>query len=739
MTRVPSGPAVPLAAWTALTSWLVLLSWGRLVEESDGLPDKLLVAIVLVAASGVGLRRLGLEWPFTFCGQLLVATLVLQAQLGTGWLPTTSSLRSAVETVVRATSSAHDHAAPVAGDVPSIVPLLLVAGVLLHLVVDLVAVSLRRALAASLPLLAAWVLPVSVLGTATSWPHFALAAAAWLALLTADQRAERSRWGRSVSAPWLDTVQPGSAALVIGGVAVLAAVALPSVLPHRAALTLPGSGSGPGTTVSLKDPVADLQRNLTRGEDIDLLRVRVPAGAPAPAYVRLSVLDEFDGASWRVGSRSWPSANGTGSGDFPESPALDLPGQRVPWRVSVSNAFASDWLPTPRWTASLLAGPDWRFDSETLDVHRAGSQGTAAGETYAAVEYVPTITSRELLATDAQAPGLDGDFTSLPDQRPAWVHDLAVRVARGATTEYARAVALQEFFQRNFTYSTATAPGNGFAALGDFLNGSRSGYCEQFAASMALLARELDIPARVSVGFLRPEKHGSTSYEFSAHDLHAWPELWFRGVGWVGFEPTPTSRTGSLPSWSRPPRETTPSASASPTTTPSTAPRPERREPDANGASGGEDGVDWRVPATAGTAVLMVLGACLPLLLRRAQRRRRLGSSDVEQWWTELHASTVDLGIPWPRGASPRATAHGLAARFAGDHRASAADALDRLVLSVELARYAPEGEGTASAADVQTCVTALRANAGARDVRRARWWPRSVAGQGRLRSVESA
>ncbi len=730
---------MPLTAWTALASWLVLVSWDRLVEESDGLPDMLLVAIALVAAAGVGLRRLGLEWPFTFCGQLIVGFLVVQAQLGTGWLPTTSSLRSAVEAVVRATSSAHDHAAPVAGDVPSIVPLLLVAGVVLHRVVDLVAVSLRRALAASLPLLAAWVLPVSVLGTPSSWLHFAVAATAWLALLAADQRAERSRWGRAVSAPWLDTVQPGPATVVIGAVAVLAAVALPSVLPHRAALTLPGTGSGQGGTVSLKDPVADLQRNLTRGEDVDLLRVRVPAGSPAPAYVRLSVLDDFDGTSWRVGSRSWPSANGTGSGDFPSTPALDLPGQRVPWRVSVSNAFASDWLPTPRWTASLLAGPDWRYDSEALDVHRAGSQGTAAGESYAAVEYLPTITSEELLATDAGAPGLDGDFTRLPEQRPEWVHDLAVRVTRAATTDYARAVALQEFFQRNFTYSTATAPGNGFAALGDFLNGSRSGYCEQFAASMALLARELGIPARVSVGFLRPERRGSGTYEFSAHDLHAWPELWFRGVGWVGFEPTPTSRTGSLPTWSLPAREPGPSASASPSTTASTAPRPERREPDGGTTTSDAGGVDWRVPAAAGAVVLVAFGACLPLLLRRGQRRRRLGSDDVEEWWTELRASTIDLGTPWPRGASPRATARSLAARFAGDQRAAADDALARLVLSVELARYAPEGEGSATAADVQACVAALRANAAARDVRRARWWPRSVLGQGRLRRVESA
>ncbi|GGO87145.1 transglutaminase [Nocardioides phosphati] len=708
----------------------------------EGLPGKLLLAFVLVAAVGVGLRRLGLEWPFAFCGQLLTATVVLQAELGSRWVPTPSSLRTAVQSVIDALGSAHAHPAPVASDVTSIVPLLVVAGVALHLVVDLVAVSLRRPLAASLALLAAWVVPVSVLGTASAWPHFALAALAWLGLLAAEQRAERSRWGRPVDAPWFDAVRPGSAGVAIALVAVLAAVVLPAMLPQGTALTLPGAGPARDGTVSLRDPVADLQRDLTRGQDVDLLRINVPKSAPPPAYVRLSVLNQFDGASWRVGSRLWPASNGTVSGAFPAAPALALPGQRVPWEVAVTQAFASDWLPTPHWTSSLVAGPGWRYDSESLDVHRTDSQGSAAGETYDAVEYLPHLTAETLLATDTSDPDLGAAYTALPDSRPAWVHDVATRVTRGATTDYARAVALQQFFQRSFTYSTATAPGSGFRALGDFLNRSRSGYCEQFAAAMALLARELGMPARVSVGFLRPERRGPGSYEFSAHDLHAWPEIWFRGVGWVGFEPTPTSHTGSVPSWSNPPPQTTPSVSASPTTIPSTTPKPRQLPPEQDGAATGQASIDWRVPAVLGGLVLVALAVCLPRLVRRGQRARRLGSADVEDWWSELRADVVDVGITWPTGASPRATARALATRL---ERSDASDApaalaaLDRLVGSVELARYAPEGSGTATPDDVVTCAAALQATTSPRGVRRARWWPRSVVGQGRLRRAESA
>ena len=38
----------------------------------------------------------------------------------------------------------------------------------------------------------------------------------------------------------------------------------------------------------------------------------------------------------------------------------------------------------------------------------------------------------------------------------------------------------------------------------------------------------------------------------SLNDAHAWPELYFEGVGWVRFEPTPAVRTGAAPSYSQP-------------------------------------------------------------------------------------------------------------------------------------------------------------------------------------------
>src|SRR5690606_28639518 len=89
-------------------------------------------------------------------------------------------------------------------------------------------------------------------------------------------------------------------------------------------------------------------------------------------------------------------------------------------------------------------------------------------------------------------------------------------------------------------------------------------YCEQFAASMAIMARSLGIPARVAVGYMPGSNVGDNTWEVKVHDAHAWPELYFEGFGWIRFEPTPSQQTGSPPSWTE--SAQAPAPAPSPTT-----------------------------------------------------------------------------------------------------------------------------------------------------------------------------
>jgi transglutaminase-like putative cysteine protease len=65
------------------------------------------------------------------------------------------------------------------------------------------------------------------------------------------------------------------------------------------------------------------------------------------------------------------------------------------------------------------------------------------------------------------------------------------------------------------------------------------GYCEQFAAAFAVMARTLGIPSRVAVGFTPGGMQPNGWHLVAGVDSHAWPEIWFDGIGWIAFEPTP--------------------------------------------------------------------------------------------------------------------------------------------------------------------------------------------------------
>ena len=93
------------------------------------------------------------------------------------------------------------------------------------------------------------------------------------------------------------------------------------------------------------------------------------------------------------------------------------------------------------------------------------------------------------------------------------------------------------------TLSRTCAVGDA-AGLTNFLESTRRGYCQQFSFAMAVLARLLGIPSRVAYGYTAGTVEASGAWLVSTHDAHAWPELYFQGLGWLRFEPTPQGAAG---------------------------------------------------------------------------------------------------------------------------------------------------------------------------------------------------
>lgn len=122
----------------------------------------------------------------------------------------------------------------------------------------------------------------------------------------------------------------------------------------------------------------------------------------------------------------------------------------------------------------------------------------------------------------------------------ARVYDRAREVAGRTASPYAAAVALEAWLRNTggFTYSEQPASVPGVPPLVGFVLVTKSGYCQHFAGAMALMLRLLGIPARVAAGFA-PGHYRDGTWTVSDHDAHAWVEVWFRGYGWLPFDPTP--------------------------------------------------------------------------------------------------------------------------------------------------------------------------------------------------------
>jgi transglutaminase-like putative cysteine protease len=762
------GAGLLLAGTAAATTWWSMWSWRGFTM----LPGRFLGPLLLLAVVVAGVGALTRWWRMPAASviglQVLASGMVASALLCGSPLPVGRAWDRLLAVFADAGTTASSYAAPVPASAPGVEPIFIVSGLACLLLVDVLACTLRRVPLAGLPLLTVFSVPVGLLGGGLSWWVFAGTAAGFLLLLFLHESEQVARWGRTLGSDPAE-VDPGAfgvstgairtTAATIGGVATALAVVLPLAIPtFQLRLFDIGQGPGGSSDITVTNPMTDLRRDLVQGEDVPLLRVRTDD--PAPAYLRITSLTRFAGNEWSAGDRDVPAGN-LPDGAMPELQGVGptVPRRTYDYTVDVSEAFDSRWLPTQAPISRIQAPGDWRYDRSTMDFIAGSEDLDTAGARYSMTGVQLQLAATDMVRATSSSGLVSKAYTQLPPGIPSMVRTLANDVTRQAPSRFEKAVALQSWFRSEggFVYDTAVSAGNGTDDLVAFLNDTgdgRRGYCEQFASAMAVMARVLGIPARVSVGFLQPRSVGAGLWEYSAHDLHAWPELFFPGAGWVRFEPTPGRRADSVPAYT-----TQRVPVGNPTDgAPSTRPRdelPDRGSSSSASASeaagaqssrGTDRGVPWLALlgglAGVGAAVVLLL---LPRGLRRTRRERRL-EGGPEDAWAELHATALDLGVPWRDGRSPRETASGLVDHFGTpvDENTperpahgrgvdpDAEHALDLLVHELELLRYARDG-GSAGGhrphvrAETQTCLEALHGGAPRSARRRAEWWPRSV------------
>ena len=641
--------------------------------------------------------------------------------------------------------SIRDDVAPLQSTV-AIQMVLAAQAALFAIAIDLIAVVARRPALAGIPFLVILIVSGAVPRQPVGLVWFAAAAAGYLLLLASDRRDELVRWGRVMpraAGPRPTPVQALSGRR-IGVIAIVAALCVPFLLPTRSVNVLAdtfhnggGSGLGDGTGnggVAL-DPLAALRGELTRTNPIQLLTVQyVGDSAHDPFYLRQEVLDDYNGKAWT------PSGDNQGLVTLGGSLAPDPPfvGPQVTYqaRITVNSTLRGN---APIFAnPTSLTGPDgasWNPTNQLVITNRVNKDTTYSEDVS---ESQPTASDLQVSA-ESLPPG-DLARLSEPPSVPAAVHTIVNDAVGPATSEYAKALAIFQYFvnpANHFLYSTSTKTGTTGNDLLDFLT-NRVGYCQQYAAAMAVMLRIEGIPSRVVIGYTHRKPDQNGKFTVSTQDAHAWVEAYFGGAGWVPFDPTPLQQQDPLRAaalaWAPHPAQTNASD-------PGTAvPRVSNSAGQtaglgaaaaAPGSSSGSGGPGWWFWTILAVVIFVSALFLTPAAVRLQRRRARLRAARAgpDPLWAELADTATDLGYVWSPVRTPRQVEGWLREEAVSGSDAEAA--LHSLATAVEVSRYAPpSSRPTAEAdlvSDLREVEASLRARRSRSDRVRARILPGSV------------
>ncbi len=287
-------------------------------------------------------------------------------------------------------------------------------------------------------------------------------------------------------------------------------------------------------------------------------------------YLQSLSFDTYNGRTW---SNSASGSAAVIQGNYAYDNATDLrivhqhitvvnpPGEQQPYLFGASQIASSDQA------AQVVRR---KTDGSTIAWLRSNGR-LAAGNQYNVTSYVSNADVSTLqsvpLPKDAPAyiynssrpdltppvtyydPAILQSYRQLPPRLDVNIKILAKSITNGAKTMYDMVVDLQNYLRTHYNYNTNINLPSGQEGVSWFLfRSGNQGFCNYFATAMAIMARELGIPARVVAGYasgkLDPKTH---QLVVRGSDAHAWTQVYFAGYGWVNFEPSHSFLTFPIP------------------------------------------------------------------------------------------------------------------------------------------------------------------------------------------------
>ena len=463
-----------------------------------------------------------------------------------------------------------------------------------------------------------------------------------------------------------------------------------------------GGGNGIGTfgggSSGTINPFAVLKGQLDQPTPYPMADVHISGdNTSQPFYLRVNVLDKYTSDGWRVGDHGNEVA--VEQGDFGTEPANGGAENSVGLqaRITVTGLTGNAPVFAVPTAVSGLGGATWSPRDQILL-----GDPVSKGQTYVEDFRQPAPTPNQLTSASRASGAALADDLQLPSNFPAYAHALVQRLTSGISSPYQQARAVNDYFtdaRNGFVYDLKTKQGDSGSALVDFLQ-NKHGFCQQYAAAMAVMLRDARIPSRVVLGYMHDPTDVNGDFSITSAEAHSWVEAYFTGIGWIPFDPTPSTglvggtrtdlpwaphsyATGSANDTVPKTRQNgqTPSTAPTSASSPAVSTAPGARAASSSGSLS-LTALWWAL----GVLGVLVLGL-LPAAVRAGRRRRRFAQArrdgNADALWAELSDTAVDLGYVWSQARSPRQVA-GWLGRDASTTRAS----LQELAAAVERGRY---------------------------------------------------
>lgn len=678
-------------AFSLVLTGVALSAFGASFTGSTYLVVGMLGAVLAVVVTHLT-RAAG--WPIisavvicVFLFFLLGGPLCLRSLGDTSVLPGASTLARVADQAVFGWKDLLTTLPPVDGNGPLLV-LPWLAGMLAGLVgLGLAHLSVRTAwVAAVLPVLGMTLVLSGTILLGVRHPQslllqgsvFAGLALAWLAV-----RARRAS----------AAVQGGSTSYV-RGVGAIAMLALAAGIAFPASALVAGDG-GRAVARNWVEPPFDIGRYPSplagfrkytdaQGRDLPgnvydktLLEIR---GVPAGTRVRFATMDRYDGMVWGASDNALPGAaddsfqrvSSTIDNPVPD-PAYGDAGAETDVTITLGEGWSGVWLPTVGALQSMtFETADARAKAEVFRYNLATSTavvptGLRPGDRYSFSEIQPD----DVLTPETVA---SSEITSLPASA-SFIQGPTEKWTEGAGTDpMARVLAAAEYLRSQGRYSDGVGrtervyvAGHSVWRLSDeFVNAPQIvGNDEQYAATMALIANDIGVPARVVLGAVVPEGGVVTG-----RDVSAWVELRAADGTWRTL-PTEAFMSTTPPADQIPKTNTPMSGTVIPPPNPIPPPSDAGEQSDADlkerkatrkKAAQDEEGLIAGLPSWVGFVatyvggplllIALLLGAVVVLKALRRQRRRSADSVSARfvGAWRELVDHARDLGQVVPLG-----------------------------------------------------------------------------------------